>query len=80
MKEREILVAGPKVFSYNIDRLTDRANEAMQAHEHLWVYTGQKEGVNLDLENLLTIDGPGCFICEEIFSPQLAALPCPGNP
>jgi hypothetical protein len=34
----------------------------------------------LDVENLLTIEGPGCFVCEEPFNEQMAALPCPGEP
>lgn len=35
---------------------------------------------NLDMENLLTIEGPGCLVCEKAYSPELAAGPCAGDP
>jgi hypothetical protein len=34
----------------------------------------------LDQENLLTIVGPGCFYCEQPWSPRLARRRCPGEP
>lgn len=34
----------------------------------------------LDTENLLSIDRPGCYVCEQPYSPALAARPCPGDP
>lgn len=34
----------------------------------------------LDTENLLSLDGPGCFVCEEPYTPERAARPCPGDP
>ena len=58
--------------------------------EHLWVITGlwsvkepsQYAGkeVHLDVENLLTIDGPGCFMCEQMWTRELEKQPCPGEP
>lgn len=60
--------------------------------EHLWVMTGawriaRPETIldpsgtfHLDMENLLTLDGPGCWVCEQVWSPEVAALPCPGDP
>lgn len=34
----------------------------------------------LDSENLLTIQGPGCFYCEQPWSPLLASRRCKGDP
>lgn len=60
--------------------------------EHLWIMAGvwriehpetaHDPGVQkfLDLENLLTIEGPGCFVCEQVWSADVAAQPCPGEP
>lgn len=57
--------------------------------EHLWVATAAwrvnpttflEGAAHLDLENMLTIGGPGCFICEREYTPELAARPCPGEP
>lgn len=36
--------------------------------------------LDLDIENLMTIQGPGCFICEQPYEPGLEHLPCPGEP
>lgn len=36
--------------------------------------------VLLDHENLVSIEGPGCFWCEQPYSPDLAAEPCAGEP
>lgn len=33
----------------------------------------------LDHENLVTIVGPGCYKCEEGFTPELGAAPCLGS-
>lgn len=60
--------------------------------QHLWMVIGMwritdpaatrdPDGeVHLDLENLMTLEGPGCFVCEEPYSPEVAARPCPGDP
>ena len=60
--------------------------------EHLWIMSGAwrisdpasafDAGVPkfLDLENLLTIVGPGCYICEQVYTAEVAAKPCPGEP
>jgi hypothetical protein len=65
--------------------------EGVAEGEHLWTMfavfriahpeTATDPGVNkfLDLENLLTIMGPGCYICEQMYSPEVAASPCPGD-
>lgn len=54
--------------------------------EHLWVAVGMwrladpaNPRLDLDIENLMTIEGPGCFICEETYTPDLAAEPCRGT-
>lgn len=63
--------------------------------EHLWVYLamfkmadatlkasleGRVPGPEiLDHENLLSVEGPGCFKCEEPFSPRLAHRKCTGT-
>lgn len=60
--------------------------------EHLWVMMGcwrisdpaavftEGHDQHLDMENLLTVEGPGCYICETPWNPELAALPCTGDP
>lgn len=55
--------------------------------EHLWAVFGvwrvmdpTSERFELDTENLMTIEGPGCFVCEKQYTPALAARPCPGEP
>lgn len=53
--------------------------------KHLWTVVGcwsvqpGKTGYNLDIENLLTIEGPGCFKCEQPYTSELAAEPCKGS-
>lgn len=50
--------------------------------EHLWILasvyrvTPHQDEYLLDMENLISIDGPGCFWCEELWSPEIAAKPC----
>lgn len=55
--------------------------------EHLWTVTGMwtvkdptAEQVLLDIENLITLAGPGCFICEQGYAQAIAGGPCPGEP
>jgi hypothetical protein len=38
------------------------------------------ETINLDLENLIGVGGPGCWVCEEPWSEAIADQPCPGDP
>jgi hypothetical protein len=53
--------------------------------EHLWVVVGawtvrpNAERYFLDMENLMSLDGPGCFWCEEQWSEELASKPCRGH-
>jgi hypothetical protein len=54
--------------------------------QHLWVVTSLYKVTPkplgeyfLDMENLLTIDGPGCFWCEEMWSEHINNKPCRGH-
>jgi hypothetical protein len=60
---------------------------------HLWIVTGmwQVDPVHwhspdptvtpmLDGENLLTVVGPGCYHCENLYTPALARRRCTGEP
>lgn len=59
------------------------------AREHLWVmccaYRVQPStwdggsSLHLDRENLVALDGPGCYYCMEDYSARLAKRPCPGD-
>lgn len=52
--------------------------------QHLWIVVPmfrvnpEAERVDLDGENLLSIEGPGCFWCEQPWTSELAAKPCGG--
>lgn len=35
--------------------------------------------VHMDRENLLTIEGPGCFKCEQPWNDRLAQMKCKGS-
>lgn len=54
--------------------------------KHLWVVSGawkindpEQSKHHLDMENLLTIEGPGCLWCEKQYSKELAAQLCEGD-
>lgn len=57
--------------------------------EHVWVIAGawmvtveaiESGTLVMNEDNMLTSSpGPGCFKCEESYSPQLAAQPCRGS-
>lgn len=34
----------------------------------------------LDAENMLSLSGPGCLVCEQTYTPATAGQPCPGEP
>lgn len=59
--------------------------------EHLWiwivVFRAQPQLIGdpthtpiLDMENLLSVSGPGCLYCEQDYSARLAARRCKGRP
>ena len=54
---------------------------------HLWTHVALYRTANptadkvlLDLENLITIEGPGCYWCEQPYSTEVDAMACPGGP
>jgi hypothetical protein len=64
---------------------------ADQPGKHMWIMlaawivtdpqgwaTGTRPQM-LDYENLATLDGPGCYKCEQPWSRKLAAQPCRGS-
>lgn len=53
--------------------------------QHVWVMVGMwrladpaAEQHFLDTENLLTLEGPGCWACEQAYTPAIARTLCPG--
>lgn len=53
---------------------------------HLWtvlalfaVSNPARSQHDLDTENLLTIEGPGCLHCEQVWRPDIGSK-CPGEP
>lgn len=34
----------------------------------------------MDTENLITVSGPGCYVCEQVYTKEIAAKRCPGDP
>ena len=67
-----------------------REIEHPPAGEHLWTFLGvfqvqwptpvRTGRVSLGGSNLLSITGPGCFVCEQHWSEEVAAAACPGEP
>lgn len=57
-----------------------------QSGDHLWIIMAMyrwnpgTESPMLDTENLLLIPSPGCFYCEEPYTPRLAQRRCKGEP
>ena len=59
----------------------------MERGKHLWIYTHlyranprpDQQQVHFDTENLLSIDGPGCFWCGRNWSKEHANSYCPGD-
>lgn len=53
------------------------------AGRHLWIYLSMfrcarpgASRVDLDMENLLSIEGPCCYWCEEAYSDELVLMRC----
>lgn len=66
---------------------TERYKAATSAHEHLWLATMAyyvtpplQHGTILDYDNIALDPTISCFICEEEYTPELAAQPCRGEP
>lgn len=87
---RRIVGTGQTVRVDPLDRIPDYDK---RTGAHLWIVTGVWR-VNpvqwtsgdptvlplLDQENPLSIAGPGCFYCEQYYTPLLAKRRCPGEP
>src|SRR5438045_1166103 len=81
--QRQVVSTGIKIEA----RHRYHANIDWQPGRHLWMVLGmwqikdpESDQFQLDIENLLTIEGPGCYICEQPYSRELAARPCTGDP
>lgn len=64
-----------------------RYGDAVAGRHHLWTATVSyfvtpplTEGSILDVENMAMDPAVGCYVCEQIYSPSLAARPCAGEP
>jgi len=67
-------------------RLDQRLEAADRPGEHLWVLTAawiapdpERPRIDMDAENLVSVQGPGCFKCERPYSRRLARKPCRGS-
>lgn len=72
----------------NLDQVSlDRRLEQLdRPGAHLWVYVGvwatstpREPEAHLDSENLVGLNGPGCYKCEQPYSNRLARRPCRGR-
>lgn len=79
---------GMKLEAPGPDVLERRLAAADRPGEHLWVAAAawqvdprawQGGVVHLDMENLLDVQGAGCFKCEQRFSNRVARRPCRGS-
>lgn len=63
----------------------------LRSGDHLWIvvscyrvdpagFTDPTRAPVLDTENLLTVQGPACYHCEEAYTPLLAKRRCKGSP
>lgn len=71
-----------------VQDVTDKAHSRVPDHDgrHMWIVGAVFRVANparaqhdLDRENLLTIEGPGCWHCEQPWRPNIGAK-CPGEP
>lgn len=76
---------------YRGDRLDQHA-----PGEHVWITTAvfltteasikammhsrEDAPILMDREALALVTGPGCWVCEQQYTPAVAARPCPGDP
>jgi hypothetical protein len=85
MRKRHRQIAGTSVVVDSASKHGARLPLPVKG-EHLWVFMAlwrvNAPGAdlqNFDLENLLTIEGPGCVWCEQSWSPSVQAVACPGD-
>jgi hypothetical protein len=72
------------------DRMTARYNAHKRTGSHLWIVgvlhevdpAGWRPGVQpkLDQDNIISVNGPGCYICERPWSEREGHRRCPGEP
>lgn len=67
------------------DRFEELIKRKLSQKEHLWtlitmfsVNPEDMEDWNLDRENLISVTPPGCYICEQPYSPGIAMMKCRG--
>lgn len=90
MTERQIVSTG---FTQKVDPFDRIPDYDPRTGDHLWVVTTAYRVVPeqwhsgdptvtpmLDMENLLSVAGPGCFYCEQVYTPLLATRRCKGEP
>lgn len=70
----------------DVDRGKYNADPPPFEGRHLWVFVAAwtttdpvRERQTLDTENLLSISGPGCYWCEQVWTPTIGAH-CAGDP
>lgn len=78
-------------FTEKVENFKDRVPDYdPRSGNHLWIsiLMYKVDPANLlkgelalfDHESLLSVNGPGCFFCEEVFSPYIATRRCKGEP
>lgn len=90
MVERRIVSTGHTIQVDPVDRIPDYDP---RTGNHLWIVTSVYQvdpqqwrsddptvTPMLDHENLLSVAGPGCFYCEQVYTPLLATRRCKGEP
>lgn len=91
MNDHTIVVTPVPGMEYHSSRATGIPDFDPRTGDHLWmvvavyrcadpatVASGQT--VHMDAENLLSIEGPGCFHCEQPWTERLAQRRCKGRP
>jgi hypothetical protein len=90
MAYRKIVPTGQPIRVDPVDRIPDYDP---RSGDHLWVITtafrvdparwsspDPTVTPMLDHENLLSVAGPGCFYCEQVYTSLLATRRCKGDP
>ena len=80
----QLTAVGPKVQAVQHHHSADGVPAQVRGR-HLWIVVSMhgvqprpKGEYHLDTENLLTIEGPGCYWCEQPWSPELMNRSCRG--
>lgn len=81
--------AGSKYQAPTKDQLEQRIKAADKPGQHLWIMLAAWQMVSpeqhrdgefiMDRENLLMLNGPGCFKCEKPYSASMAKRRCLGS-